>query len=773
VITEKQALDALPPYGFVRNYAAYAVAQTTSPLAFHVGVGLSMLAVTCPTNYGVRYAVNQRPNLFVMIAGRSGDDQKCLPGDALVATADGPARVDELTPHHGVNALYGNWRARAWDGAAVVDAPAWMPVPAGVQPVHTVQLKNGLTCRFGHRHPLLTKRGWVMTRDVTESDRVAVPLTVPDIEARHLGHATLALTGMLLSDGGLTQPDWAYTKRDAAVRGFYVQQLQALGFSESGDAAHRYAVRDDRGTVRMGRASSLIHTLRVHGMPEVKSPKRYIPRLFKALSRAETGHLLGGFWLGDGVLDARKVKTRTGRVRRAVRIAFSSRSKQLAQDVLDLLLFMGLPTTLTTYNVKYKGEARPVWTATVVGRKAKKQFLDMVKGGVIYAPPLLATADEMLAILADVEHAGGRRPDVDENGLWWVPVVGNTVTSREECFDIHVPQHHTFVAERVVTHNSTAIEIGREILFEAAPSLIGNHPASDAALVEDLSKQPTQILIYKEAGQLLASTKKGYMEPLKTMLTDLADSSAVQRSKTSKKDKGKADSYRVDNPRLSVLGGCSFPFLEKHTEAVDWGGGFLGRWALICAQRERNDCWPQGSTDGREELVKALEIRAHHPEAGWCLGANEQAYTIWKDWFDDVQHRALPPLVAGIRTRAPVFALKAALLYAWDFGPAKNPEAWRIDPSVLTPAIAFAEMYLDSVISLSEKLVEHPDARIRKKVLDTFNESNVLTMGQILKITKIRKRTVSEILEALTEEGTLKRTNLPGGKSVYIRQGIV
>jgi len=76
VITEKDALDALPSHGFVRAYCQYAAVQTTAPLAYHIGVAMSMLAVTCPLGYGTRYAINQRPNLFVMLAGRSGDDQK-------------------------------------------------------------------------------------------------------------------------------------------------------------------------------------------------------------------------------------------------------------------------------------------------------------------------------------------------------------------------------------------------------------------------------------------------------------------------------------------------------------------------------------------------------------------------------------------------------------------------------------------------------------------------------------------------------------------------
>ena len=76
MISEQMAWDALPPAGFVRDYTLYAANCTTAPLAYHIGVAFSMLAVTVPVSYGTRFAINQRANIFVMLAGRSGTDQK-------------------------------------------------------------------------------------------------------------------------------------------------------------------------------------------------------------------------------------------------------------------------------------------------------------------------------------------------------------------------------------------------------------------------------------------------------------------------------------------------------------------------------------------------------------------------------------------------------------------------------------------------------------------------------------------------------------------------
>lgn len=75
-VTEAEALAALPPRGWVRNYVIHGVKQTTAPLVYHLGVGLTTLGVTCPLNYGMHYAGSLRANNFCLLVGRSGEDRK-------------------------------------------------------------------------------------------------------------------------------------------------------------------------------------------------------------------------------------------------------------------------------------------------------------------------------------------------------------------------------------------------------------------------------------------------------------------------------------------------------------------------------------------------------------------------------------------------------------------------------------------------------------------------------------------------------------------------
>lgn len=302
---------------------------------------------------------------------------------------------------------------------------------------------------------------------------------------------------------------------------------------------------------------------------------------------------------------------------------------------------------------------------------------------------------------------------------------------------------------------TTAIEIGREILFQAAPSLIGDHPGSWEGLVDSLARQPSQLLIYKEYGKFLAQTQRGYLEPLKALLTDLWDASPQQRTKANNQQ------VRVDNPRLSSLGACSIPYLERHTDSHDWSGGFMGRWLVLYGRRERTDPDPVGDTDGVEPLIEGLRIRSLATQAPPCLGLDQAASELWRAWFFDLDKRVLPDIIAGAKTRAPTIARKAAMLYAWDYGGATGADPFYIGVDTLVPAIKLAELHLKSVVGLASKLAEHPDAQVRRTVMEVVSEPR--TLGDVLRITKLRQRTVVEILNALVLDGTLQKIHIPGG----------
>ena len=299
---------------------------------------------------------------------------------------------------------------------------------------------------------------------------------------------------------------------------------------------------------------------------------------------------------------------------------------------------------------------------------------------------------------------------------------------------------------------STALSVGLAVLRAANPDLIGRMPGSPEGLIDALADRPQQILRYSEFGSFLsrAQRKGSYFEPMKALFTDLWDCTPQSRAKAN------GAGTNVPNPRLSIMAACSTPYLEKYTEPEDWSGGFMGRWAVIYARRERTNPDPAGNPAAIPALSSALIARANTQQAGLCLGLDDDAKALWREWYFALEKRPVPATIAGAKTRAPTIARKAAMLYAWDFGEPFSGDPWHIGVHHLTWGIRFAELHLSSVLGIADKLAEHPDARLRRSILDIVPIGTAQTLAQILRRTKMRKRVVMEVLDGLVVDGSLK-----------------
>jgi hypothetical protein len=311
---------------------------------------------------------------------------------------------------------------------------------------------------------------------------------------------------------------------------------------------------------------------------------------------------------------------------------------------------------------------------------------------------------------------------------------------------------------------STALGLGEEILDKANYELIGNQAGSAEGLIDSLSEANKQCLFYSEFGQFLSQAKGGYMESVKTTMTNLWDGKNISRRKAGD------NIIRCENPRLSIISACSLSYLETYTTATDWSGGFMGRWLLMYARRERTMAFPPNETlqikQTRDWLAGTLQQRMEYQYDNICLGLDDEAKGLWKEWYHSLQQRELPDMIAGTATRCPAIAMRVAMILAWDTGLSRQGEDWHIDSGTLNFAINVAELHLQSVVALSERLAEHPDALFRRKIMGCFPfYGDIVALGDILTITKMRKRTVVELIEGLLLEGYIKEIPVENTKN--------
>tara|TARA_R110000851_G_scaffold285703_1_gene439445 strand:+ start:47 stop:406 length:360 start_codon:yes stop_codon:yes gene_type:complete len=113
-------------------------------------------------------------------------------------------------------------------------------------------------------------------------------------------------------------------------------------------------------------------------------------------------------------------------------------------------------------------------------------------------------------------------------------------------------------------------------------------------------------------------------------------------------------------------------------------------------------------------------------------------------------------------------ARKAALLYAWDWGKPASGQPWQMDVEELYYGIQFAELHIQSVSALSSRIAEHPDARLRRSVLEAIEvNGGRANMGAILRVLRMRRKPVAEALDGLVEEQSVRRVS-NDGEYVYV-----
>lgn len=307
---------------------------------------------------------------------------------------------------------------------------------------------------------------------------------------------------------------------------------------------------------------------------------------------------------------------------------------------------------------------------------------------------------------------------------------------------------------------SAAISVARQVLNGALTGSIGEIPGSKESLVDSLRDNPRQLLMYPEFGSFLAQTERSsYLTPLKTAYTEAWDGTPLGRGLVKKKD------TEAKFPRLSMLAGSTLEYLERHTELADWTGGFMARFIVMYADRQRTHTVPPGAPANVEVDIAArlqmLNGMGHFGvPRGVCKGFDSAARAIWDQWYfsKDKANRSTEE-TAGLIARSHAHALRVALLLAWDYGQARSGFDWYVTQRELEPAIRIVELHLRSVMRVGGNLSGSKDMRDRRTVLNTIGNTPI-SLGEIVGRSRLLLRRVKEIVESLIEEGLIEPRNV-------------
>lgn len=332
------------------------------------------------------------------------------------------------------------------------------------------------------------------------------------------------------------------------------------------------------------------------------------------------------------------------------------------------------------------------------------------------------------------------------------------------------PQLYTLLVGPSGDGKSSALNRGIDLISAAAPKRTGKGIGSAEGLFDSLAYQNQQIISVSEWGEFLSKAKKGYFETVKATLTACYDGFPMSRTKAKTKQN---ENYKdiVEKPRLSLLAGCSIPFLEQHTLEEDWTGGFMGRFLIFYGVSKDLDPWPNPDFTGRPKLIQALKDRVEFTgPVGKCLGPDfsNESGKFWNNWYRDIRTRNFPSQVAGLDRRATTFAAKIAMLLHWDCGHVGSSD-WHFDLELMKCAISIAELHVRSVIELTSTIAVNEDARMIREVVRSIEElGGEATKQQIMARLKRRHRVVNELIDTCLQQGTIRMVSTPDGE-VYRR----
>lgn len=455
--------------------------------------------------------LNRNPEARADKRPQLSDLRECVPGDTLVALADGRrvpiASLVDTTPE--VLAMSAEGRIET----AVSDR-VWV---VGERAVKRVRLASGREIRCTGQHRLYGADGWVRVDDLAVGDRLAVARRLPEPrETVSWSDDRVALLGQLIGDGSYLS---GQPMRYATASAENAEVVERAATRQFGATVKRYAGRGDWFQLlisgngnrwKPAGVNAWLRELRIFGQ---RSAEKRIPQAAFQLSDRQVALLLRHLWATDGCIHVRPAAERG-----SDRVYFASVSRGLVDDVAALLQRFSIVGRIR----KVERGSSTWFTVDVSGSEHQSAFVQQVGA----FGPRAAAADRLGTRLASakavpnvdtlpIEVFGQVRESMADRGvstrqmahlrgtaygghsqfrfspsrrliaeyssilndaglamwadsdLFWDRVIAVADDGAEVVFDLSVPGPATWLAGRgaVLSHNSGAIEQDADIVM--------------------------------------------------------------------------------------------------------------------------------------------------------------------------------------------------------------------------------------------------------------------------------------------------------------------
>ncbi len=403
---------------------------------------------------------------------------------------------------------------------------------SGHKEVFVLRLASGRQVEATANHPFMTLDGWVSLGDLAVGDRLAVPRRVPEpVHTERMDESEVIMLAHMIGDGSCVK------RQPVRYASIDEENLAAVSV-----AAWHFGVtpiRDEYAVARVttlrlpapyrlthGKRNPIAAWLDKLGLFGKRSYEKFVPKEVFALPNDQVALFLRHLWATDGSVrwDA---KVGQGRV------YYATTSRQLADDVVQLLLRVGV---LARIKRAKKAGYRDCWHVLIYGAANQRRFLTVV--GVHGERGVKAA--ELLARLQDVQsntnldtvpkevwqqvksaltrrgmshrefadamgtqfcgstmwkHAPSRSRlhraagllnetelhDLATNEVFWDEIVEVTSIGEQDVYDGTVAGTHNFVAQGISVHNSLEQDADMVMLLHRPDSIDRDDPRGGEA----------------------------------------------------------------------------------------------------------------------------------------------------------------------------------------------------------------------------------------------------------------------------------------------------
>jgi uncharacterized protein len=462
----------------------------------------------------------------ISVFGKRGGG-KCLTGDTIITLVDGSqVQIKDLEQSQGqVCSLTSDLK--------VSGAPFSHFYKREVEQIVELNLRSGKCIKLTPEHPLLTVKGWLPVSSLSLGDRIATPRKLDFFGNASLTESEVKILAYILSEGHVSNNFILFTNKDEQIMRDFKTAITSfsdkLECKEHGKYTIRVVEHKPLVVVEQGqrnekgqfisqsqyanRKSSLRNWLDVHGIYGKLAHEREITQVLFQLPKQKLSLFLNRLFSCDGSIHKKGENYWV--------ITYSTSSKKFIQQIHHLLLRFGVLSTIRTkktyrrdhFELSIRGESVSTYLQEI-GFFSYKEIiasdallsciqirrnpnLDVIPKEIwsMYRPSSWSSLGRDLGYSTPKSARGVMEYGVSRQKLlqiaqstqselltkfatsdiYWDEIQSiRYIDEPQMVYDITVPDHHNFVANDIIVHNSYTLGVVAEGLADIEPEIAQN-----------------------------------------------------------------------------------------------------------------------------------------------------------------------------------------------------------------------------------------------------------------------------------------------------------